>query len=78
MRTMSERTRSRYDHNRPASALASSALNVRVTRERLPFATFQDKQVLTMSGWDAAPTDREAARARLAHARATFRRTYVV
>jgi hypothetical protein len=72
-------TRSVYDQNRAPRALADTALNVRAHRERLPYATFRERQVLTMGAWDATADDtltgRQAARARLAHARATFAHT---
>jgi hypothetical protein len=72
--------RSGHDHTRPARALASTALNVRASQERLPWASFRERQVLTMTGWDdttSNPVGRAAQRARLEQARATFTTTHV-
>lgn len=52
MRTVSERTRSRYDHNRPAHALANPALRVQVTRERLPQADYRTRVTIGTAAWD--------------------------
>jgi hypothetical protein len=52
LRTTAERTRSRHDHN--VVPHTQSATNVRAHKERLPFATFVDKSVMTMPGWDQA------------------------
>lgn len=74
-------TVSRHDHNVVPGA--QTALNVRASKERLPFATWETRMVLTMPGWDGSPrtsttvADRAAARERLAVARATFRRVAV-
>lgn len=78
---MSARARSSYDQGTHARALAGNATRVLASRERLPFATFTERQVLTMTGWDVTQVTtvatRDAARARLAEARATFHRTTV-
>lgn len=74
MRRYDKGTTSKHDHNVVPGA--QSALNVRASKERLPFATWETRLVANMAAWDdTRPTsvsDREAARARLAEARATF------
>lgn len=48
---MSERARSRHDHNIVPGT--QSALNVRAHKERLPWASFQDTTTTRVAAWDA-------------------------
>lgn len=50
LRPVHERVRSDFDHNVVPGT--QSATNVRAHKERLPFATFVDKSIMTMPGWD--------------------------
>lgn len=61
---------SRHDHN--VAPGCQTATNVRAHKDRLPFATWETRMVLTMPGWDlltSSEQSRDAARARTVAAR---------